>query len=52
MPVEATVDSQDRVVSYTYVSKARREPVKPQVALSLTLILTRTLTVTLTLSLP
>ena len=24
------MDSKDRVVSYTYVSKARREPVKPQ----------------------
>ena len=24
------MDSKDRVVSYTYVSRARREPVKPQ----------------------
>ena len=37
VPVKTTVDSQDRVVSYTYVSKARREPVKPQVSVSLSL---------------
>ena len=37
VPVKTTVDSQDRVVSYTYVSKARPEPVKPQVTLTLTL---------------